>query len=223
MVAKSGAGEGWRLVIAGPDEQGTLKALKTQVARLGLEESVVFAGPVYGAEKERLLRAADVFVLPSRSENFGIAVAEALACGVPVVCTKGAPWEELLGYCDHAVVAMASVKTCAGRAGARAVHEMGDSCGKEITLNAQVGERPSGAGLLPSSLRPPGGGENEGTRCGWWVDVGVEPLAEALREAMGLTDEERRAMGENGRRLVERKYRWERVAQAMCGVYRRGE
>jgi len=223
VVAKSGAGEGWRLVIAGPDEQGTLKALKTQVARLGLEESVVFAGPVYGAEKERLLRAADVFVLPSRSENFGIAVAEALACGVPVVCTKGAPWEELLGYCDHAVVAMASVKTCAGRAGARAVHEMGDSCGKEITLNAQVGERPSGAGLLPSSLRPPGGGENEGTRCGWWVDVGVEPLAEALREAMGLTDEERRAMGENGRRLVERKYRWERVAQAMCGVYRRGE
>ena len=124
-----------------------------------------------------------------------------------------------IGPADHGVVAMASVKTDAGRAGTREGHAMGDTCGKEITLNAQVGERPSGAGLLPSSLRPPGGGENEGTRCGWWVDVGVEPLAEALREAMGLTDEERRAMGESGRRLVERKYRWERVAQAMCGVY----
>ena len=130
MVAKSGAGEGWRLVIAGPDEQGTLKALKAQVARLGLEESVVFPGPVYGQEKMQLLQAADVFVLPSRSENFGMGVAEALACGVPVVCTKGAPWEELLGYCDHEVVAMASVKTDAGRAGTREGHAMGDTCGE---------------------------------------------------------------------------------------------
>ena len=80
------------LVIAGPDEQGTLKALKEQVARLGLEASVKFAGPVYGEEKWRMLRSADVFVLPSRSENFGIVVAEALACSVPVICTKGAPW-----------------------------------------------------------------------------------------------------------------------------------
>ncbi len=158
------------LVIAGPDEQGTLKALKEQVARLGLEASVKFAGPVYGEEKWRMLRSADVFVLPSRSENFGIVVAEALACSVPVICTKGAPWSELQGYCDHAVVAMTSVKTRTGRAG-------------------------------------------------WWVDVGVEPLAEALREALSLTDEERRIMGENGRRLVELKYRWESVAERMAAVY----
>jgi glycosyltransferase involved in cell wall biosynthesis len=158
------------LVIAGPDEQGTLKALKEQVARLGLEASVKFAGPVYGEEKWRMLRSADVFVLPSRSENFGIVVAEALACSVPVICTKGAPWSELQGYCDHAVVAMTSVKTRTGRAG-------------------------------------------------WWVDVGVEPLAEALREAMALTDEERWAMGQNGRRLVEEKYRWEAVAEQMVDLY----
>ncbi len=158
------------LVIAGPDEQGTLKALKEQVARLGLEASVKFLGPVYGEEKWRMLRSADVFVLPSRSENFGIVVAEALACSVPVICTKGAPWSELQGYCDHAVVAMTSVKTRTGRAG-------------------------------------------------WWVDVGVEPLAEALREALSLTDEERRIMGENGRRLVELKYRWESVAERMAAVY----
>lgn len=56
-------------------------------------------------------------------------------------------------------------------------------------------------------------------RCGWWIDIGVEPLAEALSEAMGLTDEERHAMGANGRRLVEAKYRWESVAQKMEKVY----
>ena len=56
-------------------------------------------------------------------------------------------------------------------------------------------------------------------RCGWWVDVGVEPLAEALAEAMGLTDEERRAMGENGRRLVETKYQWSTIATEMNLVY----
>jgi glycosyltransferase involved in cell wall biosynthesis len=56
-------------------------------------------------------------------------------------------------------------------------------------------------------------------RAGWWIDVGVEPLVEALREAMGMSDEERRAMGENGRRLVEAKYRWEAVAGRMAEVY----
>jgi len=44
-------------------------------------------------------------------------------------------------------------------------------------------------------------------------------LVEALREAMSLTDEERQAMGENGRRLVDSKYRWETVAERMSAVY----
>ena len=56
-------------------------------------------------------------------------------------------------------------------------------------------------------------------RCGWWVDVGVEPLAKALQEAMSLSDEERWIMGENGRRLVERKYQWEMVSRQMVELY----
>ena len=185
------------LVIAGPDEQGTLKALKEQVVRLGLEASVKFVGSVYGEEKWRMLRSADVFVLPSRSENFGIVVAEALACGVPVIATKGAPWSELLGEGSNA----------AGAAGS-----------KKVQTACRPGSKEGSNGLSASFISHPSSVADNG-RCGWWVDVGAEPLAEALREALSLTDEERRIMGENGRRLVESKYRWESVAERMAVVY----
>jgi glycosyltransferase involved in cell wall biosynthesis len=45
-----------------------------------------------------LYRSADLFVLPSHSENFGLVVAEALACGVPVITTRGTPWEDLVTH-----------------------------------------------------------------------------------------------------------------------------
>jgi glycosyltransferase involved in cell wall biosynthesis len=86
---------GWRLVIAGPDEGGHMTALQELSQRLGLTTAVDFVGPVYGNEKWRMLAAADLFVLPSHSENFGIVVAEAMAAGVPVLTTTGTPWRVL--------------------------------------------------------------------------------------------------------------------------------
>jgi glycosyltransferase involved in cell wall biosynthesis len=59
---------------------------------------VEFSRPLDGEEKWRAFREADLFVLPTYSENFGIAVAEALACGVPVITTTGAPWAGLLEH-----------------------------------------------------------------------------------------------------------------------------
>jgi glycosyltransferase involved in cell wall biosynthesis len=61
--------------------------LKADVKRLGLSESVVFTGAVYGDAKWSALVDADIFVLPSQNENFGNAAAEAIACGTPVVVT----------------------------------------------------------------------------------------------------------------------------------------
>lgn len=95
---ESGLGDRWELVIAGPNEQGTRAALERQARHLGLA-NVRFSGPVYGAEKARAFADADLFVLPSRSENFGIVVAESLAAGVPVITTKGTPWQEIDGLC----------------------------------------------------------------------------------------------------------------------------
>jgi glycosyltransferase involved in cell wall biosynthesis len=58
----------------------------------------MFREPVYGLEKRAMLAEADLFILPTISENFGIAVAEALGAGLPAVVTKGAPWSGLETY-----------------------------------------------------------------------------------------------------------------------------
>lgn len=84
----------WQLVIAGPDERGYAVQLQAQVAKEAIER-VQFTGPVYGPAKDALLQSADLFVLPTLSENFGIAVAEALAAGIPAIVSKGAPWPGL--------------------------------------------------------------------------------------------------------------------------------
>jgi len=85
----------WRLCIAGPDEAGHRKAIERLVNARRLDDMVVFAGPISHEKKSLAYAAADLFVLPTHSENFGLAIAEALAHGLPVVTTKGAPWPML--------------------------------------------------------------------------------------------------------------------------------
>ena len=145
---------GWRMVVCGPDECGHTEQVKQAVAEAGLTDEFDFKSPVYGVQKDKFYASADLFILPTFSENFGIAVAEALAAGVPVITTKGTPWEEL--------------------------HRR---------------------------------------QCGWWIDVGVEPLAAALREATSLSDQQRCEMGRRGRRLVEEEYSWPQIGRDMLEVY----
>lgn len=145
----------WRIVIVGPDQENHVSELKALASRLGVDGSIEFVGPKYGEELQDLYASADLFVLPSYSENFGSVVIEALAHSVPVITTKGTPWEEL-----------------------------------------------------------------ETRKCGWWIDIGVEPLATALQTAMSLSDEERREMGMRGRKLVEEKYTWPAVAKMLEAAYK---
>lgn len=101
----------WRLRIVGPSESGYREALERQVHELGAPR-VAFDGPLYGADKLAAYRAAGLFVLPTLNENFGMVVAEALAAGIPAICTKGAPWQGLETkrcgwWTDHGSEAMA--------------------------------------------------------------------------------------------------------------------
>ena len=145
---------GWRVVVAGPDTDGHLKDVRKETQQAGVADDFIFPGAVYGADKWRLYRQADLSVLPTFSENFGVSVAESLAMGVPAITTKGAPWKCL-----------------------------------------------------------------EEQRCGWWVEVGVDPLAAALQEAMRLPDEVRKEMGRRGAEMARARFSWERIGLEMARVY----
>ena len=91
--------KGYDIVIAGEGEADYVRQLKEKVEASGL--SVTFKGGVYGKEKWETFQEADFFVLPTNSENFGYVIAESLACGTPVITTKGAPWEKIDGVCGY--------------------------------------------------------------------------------------------------------------------------
>jgi glycosyltransferase involved in cell wall biosynthesis len=79
----------FHLILAGSGESEYLSYLINLVSSLGLAERTTVPGFVTGADKDLLIQGSDLFVLPSFSENFGIAVAEAMAAGVPVIVTPG--------------------------------------------------------------------------------------------------------------------------------------
>lgn len=85
----------WRMRVVGPDEGGYRSYLQQLIDQAGLQSTWSINGPAVGAEKWAALAKADVLILPSHSENFGIVVAEALAAGVPVIATTNTPWSGL--------------------------------------------------------------------------------------------------------------------------------
>jgi glycosyltransferase involved in cell wall biosynthesis len=83
------------LTIAGDGEPRYADSIRARVEQLPLSRSVTMIGPVHGESKESLFQNADVVVVPSHTENFGLVVAEALARGVPVIASKGTPWKRV--------------------------------------------------------------------------------------------------------------------------------
>jgi len=133
---------GWHLIIVGEVERGYEKyksELDCLVEKFEFKDKVEFLGDLRFKEKAEIFQKADLFVLPSYSENFGIVVAEALSYGVPVITTNQTPWSDL-----------------------------------------------------------------NKLKCGWCVEVGVQPLKEALIESMALDDEAFYEMGLRCKSLAKR-------------------
>jgi len=85
----------WELVIAGPDERGYLSRLQDLARSLGIRDQLLFTGAVTAEPKKELLRSADLFVLPSRSEGFPMSLLEAMACSVPVIATSACNFPDI--------------------------------------------------------------------------------------------------------------------------------
>jgi glycosyltransferase involved in cell wall biosynthesis len=84
------------LVIAGPDQIGLQAKLQLQAQNLGTADRIHWPGLMIGDPKWGALRGCDAFILPSHQENFGVAVAEALACGRPVLISNQVNiWQEI--------------------------------------------------------------------------------------------------------------------------------
>lgn len=90
--------QNWQVEIAGNGEESYIASLQKLIDNKALSNEIRIIGPKFGTDKLKTYHRADIFVLPTYSENFGIVVAEALACGIPVITTNGTPWEELNMY-----------------------------------------------------------------------------------------------------------------------------
>jgi len=89
------ARKGWHLAIAGPDEDDHVNEVRAAIGARGLDDTVSLLGPQLGDEVYECLLAADIFVLPSFSEGFSMAVLEAIACGTPVCITPACNFLEI--------------------------------------------------------------------------------------------------------------------------------
>lgn len=87
--------QGYKILVAGEGEADYVEDMKRMICDRGLQDIVQLIGGVYGDEKWRLFQTSDFFVLPTHSENFGLAIAESLASGTPVITTVGTPWSDL--------------------------------------------------------------------------------------------------------------------------------
>ncbi len=87
---------GWQIVVAGPIyDKIYYDKCKRFIENTGCGDSINWIGMVSGSQRIDAYGAADLFVLPTQSENFGIVIAESLAAGLPVITTDGTPWQEI--------------------------------------------------------------------------------------------------------------------------------
>lgn len=88
----------WEIALFGPNEDGYQAEMESLARDLGLADTCTFYGSVSGEAKEAAFRSADLFVLPSRSEGFPMAVLEAASYGLPVVQTNECNFSDLTSH-----------------------------------------------------------------------------------------------------------------------------
>ncbi len=96
------------LVIAGDGDASFIRGVHHQADQLGISDDIIWTGFLEGQDKLSAFAAARVFALPSRSENFGIAVVEALAAGVPTLITREVGIADQVQQADAGLVVPAS-------------------------------------------------------------------------------------------------------------------
>jgi len=84
----------WDLKIIGPGQADYIESLKGEIRQQGAKR-IEIAPKVFGEDKLKAYQMADIYILPSQSENFAVTIAEALANGLPVICSKGTPWADV--------------------------------------------------------------------------------------------------------------------------------
>ena len=127
----------WNVVIAGNGEEAYIADLKKMIKDKGLDSCIKIIPPVFGEDKRKLYCESALFVLPTFSENFGMVIAEAMSCGVPVITTNGTPWQELndlkLGWCINlSLDSLAKAISEAIDLGIDSLFEMGLQCSRHI-------------------------------------------------------------------------------------------
>lgn len=85
----------WNVIIVGNGDNEYIASLAGIIQSKNLENYIRILPPAFGYDKYLLYSKSAIFCLPTYSENFGMVIAEALSCGLPVITTKGAPWEIL--------------------------------------------------------------------------------------------------------------------------------
>lgn len=99
---RRGAVDNSKLIIVGEDVEGRAETLKELAKKQGIEDQVRFLG--YRSDILRLMDAADVFVLPSRMESFGVVLAEAMSRGKPVISTNTASIPEVVRHMETGIL-----------------------------------------------------------------------------------------------------------------------
>lgn len=144
----------WKVIVAGNGDDMYISHLKRMLIDQGISQSMEIIPPLFGKDKCNLYQQSSLFILPTFSENFGMVIAEALSCGLPVITTKNAPWK---------------------------------------ILNDE--------------------------NIGWWIEMSVYNIKQALIEAMSLDSDVLFDMGQHGSKVVNDNFYYLNIAKKVSELY----